>query len=229
MEQLSLSQFDGKKLDGLVFCSTAYSFLEKIRSFPGGLSSLRMRKTKAEKKLLEEILPICKYIQYKYRAGLYISVCWSSGNQNFDAETIQKGFYVEKGFYPKNGFLEVTCAVHPNDYLHRELIDAGGISFGPGTLIRANDKTIHGAPIYYSGHEFIDDFSAIVLKAIAKKSAVPTRYPPNTTLIVACSLNRLYSHHEWQKLIEKIQSVLPENNFSELFIYDQAQEYIASL
>jgi hypothetical protein len=85
------------------------------------------------------------------------------------------------------------------------------------------------APINYSGYEFIDEFSAIALKAIAKKSAERTRYPPNTTLIVACSLNRPYHFHEWQKLIEKIQSLLPETNFSELFIYDQAQEYIASL
>lgn len=87
-----LSEFDGKFIDGLEFCKKAYSLLEEIRSTETGISNLRMRASDLEKKLLEEILPICKYVQNSYRAGRYISICWVDGSQQYDAKVSESGF-----------------------------------------------------------------------------------------------------------------------------------------
>jgi hypothetical protein len=76
-----LDEFDGKLLDGLEFCSKVYALFESIRHADDGPSRLRMRPSRLEKKLLEELLPICKYVQASYRLGRYISVCWVDGSQ----------------------------------------------------------------------------------------------------------------------------------------------------
>jgi hypothetical protein len=86
-----LSQFDGELIDGLQFCANAYALFEQIRGTEDGPSRLRIRATNIEKKLIEELLPMCKYVQAKYRAGRYISVRWVNGSQQFDAEVVQNG------------------------------------------------------------------------------------------------------------------------------------------
>ena len=91
MSDPQFAQFDGEIIDGLRFCSLTYKLFDKIRGAENGPSRLRMRDSQVEKKLLEELLPICKYIQAKYRAGKYISVRWASGSQQFDAQVIQTG------------------------------------------------------------------------------------------------------------------------------------------
>lgn len=93
----SISAIDGQLLDGLCFCTKVYELFESIRATDDGRSRLRMRASAVEKKLVEELLPICKYIQTKYRAGRYISIRWVSGNQQFDAEARQCGSYVDHG------------------------------------------------------------------------------------------------------------------------------------
>ena len=86
MTSSSLSELDGVLFDGLQFCSKVYILFEQVRQAEDGPSRLRLRATGVEKKLIEELLPICKYVQAKYRAGRYISVRWINGSQQFDAE-----------------------------------------------------------------------------------------------------------------------------------------------
>lgn len=80
-----LSYFSGHHLDGLTFCKEVYALFEEIRSTPDGVSNLRLKASVLEKKLLEELFPICRYIQTKYKPGLYLTVQWIDGNQQFDA------------------------------------------------------------------------------------------------------------------------------------------------
>jgi hypothetical protein len=131
-----LIKFDNHLLDGLQFCSLVYGLFEDIRGQEDGPSRLRMRPNKVEKKLLEELLPICKYIQASYRIGRYMSVRWVDGNQTYDAELVQRGAYVSKYYYPPNGYLEVTCTMHPKEYLSRELLEKKGGCFGVNGLKR---------------------------------------------------------------------------------------------
>jgi hypothetical protein len=227
METSPLSRFDGELVDGLQFCSQAYALFEEILASEDGASRLRMRASAVEKKLIEELLPICKYVQAKYRAGRYISVRWFAGSQQFDAEVVQTGAYIQQGYFPAAAHLEVTCVMHPNDYLSRELLDTKGGAFGLDGLRRLKSGEIESEPVSYLNQEFIQSYSKLVLKQIGKKAGIP--YPPQTTLIVQCSLNTLYMPEEWETLVAEVRNAQPEHQFREIFIYDTTSEYTCSL
>jgi hypothetical protein len=228
MSNPSLAQFDSNLLDGLDFCGKVYRLFEDIRTAHDGRSRLRMRASQVEKKLVEELLPICKYVQTMYRTGRYISVKWVSGNQQFDAEVRQSGGYVDLGRFPSDAHLEVTCVVHPNDYLSRELLDGGGVAFGVEG-IRREKKTgdIKSELVIRTNGDFIDSYCALVLSQIIKKADIT--YPTDTTLIVQCALNTLYMPDEWEALVVKVRAGLPSHCFREIFMYDVVSEYWTSL
>lgn len=222
-----LDSFDDRLLDGLQFCSLAYKLFEQVRADPDGVSRLRMRVTDVEKKLLEEILPICKYIQTKYRAGRYISVRWKSGSQQHDAEIVQEGSYIDEGYYPSRSYLEVTCATHPNDYLSRELLDKQGFAFGADGLKRHKDRSIESTPVVHTNQDFVERFAKRLLARILDKASKP--YPENTSLIVSCSLDTLYMPDDWDCLHKLIVQSRPKHQFKEIYVYDITCEYSFSL
>jgi hypothetical protein len=223
----NISDVDGVLLDGLQFCTKVYELFESIRSSEGGKSRLRMRSTDIEKKLIEELLPIARYVQMKHGPGRSISLRWLSGDQQYDAEVLQSGDYVDLGRYPANGYIEVTGVMHPNDYLMRELLDTDGRAFGIEGVKRIK-KTgeIKSIPVVRRNWEFIDSFSALVLDGITRK--VNKNYPPNTTLIVHCSLNTVYTPDEWEELMNKIRTALPCHKFREIFVYDGVGDLFCS-
>ena len=206
-----LSNFDLKLIDGLEFCAKVYALLEDIRKRPNGIPSLRLKSGKLEKKLLEELIPLCTYIQSKYRAGRYICVRWVDGSQQYDASIIQHGFYVEHGYYSEKAYLEVTCAMHPKEYLGREHLEKEGHSYGYNGLKRKKDGSIESVPVSYRRLSFIDEDSERIQTLIKNKCA--KKYPENTTLIVQVSLATVYGANEWTKLIEKVSNCLPKNQF----------------
>jgi len=225
MDELSI--FNNKPMDGLEFCKKVYSLLENIRSTSKGISDLRMRASIIEKKLLEELIPICKYIQTKYRVGRYLTVCWVNGNQQFDAKVTEKGSYIEQGAFPENSYLEVTCSVHPNDYLARERLDKDGYCYGYGGLRRNKDGSIESVATSYSGLEFIKEDSEYIVKIIEKKCNI--NYPENTTLIVQSSLSTVYSPEEWNKVIEHVKNSIMTFPFKEIFICDSNHIYTGNI
>lgn len=222
-----LSQFDGELIDGLQFCAMAYELFEKIRCAEDGPSRLRMRATDVEKKLIEELLPICKYVQAKYRAGRYISVRWVNGSQQFDAGVFQTGKYVQEGYFPASAYLEATCVMHPNDYLSRELLDTKGVAFGLDGIRRLKSGEIESVPVVHRNLELMKSYSEMVLKQIGKKTGI--NYPFETTLVVQCTLNRLYMPEEWEALVAEVRNHQPEHQFREIFMYDTVSEYSCSL
>jgi hypothetical protein len=150
MADPAVSQIDGKVLDGLQFRAKVYGLFENIRSTPEGRSRLRMRASEVEKKLVEELLPICKYVQTKYRAGRYISVKWVNGSQQFDAEISQSGAHVELGDYPAAGPLELMDVMHPNDYLsNRQTTSArSSCTTGcPSNFVRSIGEALPRTPV----------------------------------------------------------------------------------
>lgn len=227
MSTSPLLQFDGELIDGLKFCAMTYTLFEQLRSIENGPSRLRMRATEIEKKLIEELLPICKFVQAKYRAGRYISVRWVNGSQQFDAEVVQSGAHVQQGYFPESAYLEATCVMHPNDYLSRELIDTRGGAFGLDGIRRLKNGQIESKPVTRRNHEFIHSYSKLVLKQIGKKADI--KYPSETTLIVQCSLNTLYTPEEWEVLVAEVRSGQSEHQFREIFMYDTVFEYSCSL
>jgi hypothetical protein len=107
MNTLTLDELDGRLLDGLGFCRTAYALFESVRSTPGGNERLRLR------------------------SGRYISVRWVNGNQSFDAELHQKGDYISQGYYKPVAYLEATCAMHENEHWIWKLLGQGRGVYAP--------------------------------------------------------------------------------------------------
>ena len=227
MTTTPLAQFDGNFLDGLEFCSRVYAFFESIRTSDNGPSRLRLRPSRLEKKLLEELLPICKYVQASYRPGRYMSVRWVDGNQQYDAEVLQRGAYVSQSYYPATGYLEVTCTMHPNEYLGRELLDKKGEAFGLEGIRRLKNGEIESISVGYTNKEFIDSYCQLVLGQIAKKAKMP--YPENTTLVVQCTLNTIYMPDEWESLITRVKDAPPQSSFREIYLYDTVCQYSQTL
>ena len=227
MSAPELADFAGKFLDGLAFCSKVYALFESIRSAPDGVSRLRMRPGQGpEKRLLEELLPICKYLQASYRPGRYMSVRWLDGNQPYDAEIRQRGAYVGQNFYPETAYLEVTCVMHPNEHLSRHVLEQHGVSFGLEGLSKQKGK-IASVPVAQKGKEFVDAYSVLLLEQVAKKSTIS--YPSNTTLIAQCKLNFPYMPDEWDLLMSQVSAKLSEAPFFEIFLYDPVGQYSHSL
>ncbi len=224
---MPLSEFNNVLLDGLQFCSKVYALFEKIRQEEGGVSKLRLRKSNVEKRLIEELLPLCKYIQTKYREGRYISIKWVNGSQKFDAEIQQRAAYIDQGYFPKLSYLEVTCAMHKNEYLSREHLDKEGWALGLEGIKRLPTREIISEPTCHSNSDFIVSFSKTVMDQINKKTA--NTYPTNTTLIIQCSLNTLYYPNEWEMLISELKRDIQEHNFQEIFIFDAVFGYFSSI
>jgi len=226
MNKTLLQSVDDRFIDGLVFCGLVYEIFEKLREEPEGVVALRMRRGKC-KKLVEELLPLCKYVQAKYRPGRYISVRWKDGSQKYDAELRSSGAYVTQGFNPESSFVEVTCVVHPNDYLAREHLNVSGGVFGLDGLERTKNHGVTSIPTVHVGDSFIHSYVELVFGELMKKAA--KAYPERTALVVQCSLNRLYLPDEWEQLVSNVRGKVTAHPFSEIFLYDPVCEYSVSI
>lgn len=150
-----------------------------------------------------------------------------SGSQQFDAEVRQSGAYIDKGYFPETAHLEATCVMHPKEYLNRELLNNGGVTFGLDGIRRLRTREIVSEPIVRHNTEFIQSYSTLVLNQITKKTGII--YPADTSLIVQCSLNTLYTPEEWEMLLIEVKRNLPNHTFREIFMYDTVTEYSCNL
>ena len=214
----TLSDLDGKLMDGLKFCKIVYALFESARRTPEGNKALQPFSNHTEKRLIEELLPICRYIQTSYRTGRYISVCWKDDNQSFDAELHQEGDYVSLGYYAAKSYLEVTCARHQNEPFIWELSKQGKSSGAPEDIRKERGKPIVSEPVVFSGHEHVEGFAQIVVSAIEKKDK--KNYPDGTSLVVQCYLNSLYPPDDWQILVEKVRRSISAVSFQEILLVD---------
>ena len=214
----SMDQLDGKTLDGLDFCAKAYALFEQLRTEPGAVKRLTLRTSKVEKRLLDEIFPICRYIQTYYRPGRYISVRWLSGSQSYEAELQQRGDYVNLGYFEKSAFLEVTSAMHPNEHWSRKLLSEGEISYAPEGIDSKKGTPLKSEPVVFSNFEHVLRFTQFVVASIRNKSI--SDYPDNTSLIVLCHLNNLYTPEDWLLLVSEVERAVDFKSFREVLLLD---------
>lgn len=227
----SYASVDGVWLDGLEFCSRVYAIHEALMRRPDAGTRLRIRPTDFEKKLLEELLPLCRYIQSVYGPSRHLSVRWLSGDQSYDAEYVQRGAVVDNGNLPPSGYIEITGAMHPNEHLLRERLESHGHAFGVDGLSatgtrRKGNRAVQSDVVSYSDADTIAAMSALVVESIRRKAG---RYSDHTTLIVECTLNTLYLEHDWQNLIAAVGQARPDHGFDGVFICSVPFGYIASL
>jgi hypothetical protein len=226
--KIDIRDFDNHLLNGLDFCKKAYSLFEEIRKSPEGIARLRLRKGKLEKKLLEELLPLARYIQAKYSHGRQIKIRWIDGNQNYDAHLLSAGVLVDKRIAARRQYVEVTTAVHENDHISRRISHEQGHVFGVKG-IQKNPQTgkCISQPYVYTNHELSEDLGQKILERIKAKHKI--EYPKGTILIIQCILDTLFLESEWEYTIRKIKSTEVIHKFHEIFIFDSNHHYSATI
>ena len=222
---LTLSAFDNRLMSGLEFCRKVYAFSEQIRKSPGGVNRLRIR-GRSEKKLIEELMPIARYVQARYSAGRLLRVRWTLGSQQYDARLLSSGFLAEKDVVPKCQHVEVTKVVHKHDHLLRSLLATQGHAFSVKGISRGRkSKEIVSRPHVYDNREAEDDLSKGILECIASKDAKD--YPSGTVLVVQCVPDTLLLHDEWEYVVQKLREADAQHRFYEIFIFES--RYSATL
>ena len=216
MRSLNLDSFNNRCMDGLLFCRMAYVFFNQIHDGPDGVKRLRTRPTDTEKKLLEELLPIARFIQIRTRPGLNLQVRWVYGNQSYDAVLRQSGWCVNGGAEPGERILEVTGVYHPNHYLVKEALSAGIPVFGLDGLSRDPiTGEVISIPTVRTNYDFVERFAERVVCGIAKKAT--KAYSPGAILLAEINLDTPYDDHEWDHLIKFVRQRLCEHTFSEIW------------
>lgn len=195
-----------------------YATAEELRGSEDGIRQIRSRDTELARKLMDELLPICRYVQAFYRSGRYISVKWIHGSQSYDAELHQQGGLIEAGHYSSTAYLEVTCAMHENEHRARSILANDGVVYAPEGISVKKGKPWKSEPVVFSNEEHVSNFAPIILDRIKKKASIS--YPEETSLVVQCSLNSLYMPNEWRCLVESIESQLSPLPFKEVLLID---------
>lgn len=224
--QIDLSTIDGQLLDGLDFCRKVYDVFDRITREADGKGRLRLRQSKTDKRLVEELLPLAWYIQARYQAGRRIKVRWLSGSQPYDAVLWSSGSLVKHGGVLRRVFVEITTSVHPNDYLTRRLLCEGGGSFGVKG-VRREGKAIVSKPYVFSGGENAKDLAEQIIARLSAKAN--KSYSSSTVLIVNCVPNCLILQDEWKDAVNQVENTKPSVPFLEVFLLDMLMSHTTTL
>jgi hypothetical protein len=217
--ELSLSTFDGRLLDGLNFCRKVYALFEQTKAGAEGVANLRLRPTKLEKRLIEELIPLARYVQARYREGRRMKVRWASGSQPYDAVVLSSGAFVDRGHTPRRLVVEITTAVHQNDHLARELLHKQGHAFGLKGISRdKKTRAVVSTPYVITNDERETDLAAQIIEQVKRKSE--KGYPSGTVLIVYCVLNGVTFQEEWDAAVERVQRAEQHHAFREVFLIE---------
>jgi len=227
-QQLDLSTFDGQLLDGLDFSRKVYDLFDQVSGGLDGTAKLRLRPTKSEKRLIEELIPIARYVQARYREGRRIKVRWFSGSQPYDAILWSSGALVEHRMAPRKLFVEVTTSVHPNEYLARQLLHQRGGSFGVKGISR-DKKTgeIVSKPYVHTPDGLAADLASQIVERLKSKSA--KNYSPGTVLIVNCFADGLIYDSEWNAAMERVTGAHVHLAFREVFLIETVMSHSTTL
>jgi hypothetical protein len=228
IQRLNISSFDNKLLDGLDFCRKVYDLFDQVSGEVDGIARLRLRTTKTEKRLIEELIPIARYVQRRYREGRRIKVRWFSGSQPYDAILWSSGGLVEHHIVPRKLFVEVTTSVHQNEHLTRQLLHERGGSFGVKGISR-DRKTGHivSTPHVHTNDEPATDLAAQIIERLESKGN--KHYPAGTVLIINCVTNHLILPPEWNDAIERVIKTQAHLAFREVFLLELVMSYSRTL
>jgi hypothetical protein len=214
-------------MDGLKFSKKVYDIFEQIRKSSDGINKLRLREG-SEKKLIEELIPIARFIQARYNEARHLKVRWINGTQQFDALIQSTGALVENGFVPRNQYIEVTTAVHENGHiLRRMIVEQRPVFSVKGIKKNKNGKDYSSIPYAYSSQELENDLTSKLIEIIEKKTS--NSYPEKTILVIQCILDSLFEEEEWEYAIQQIKTKRINHRFQEIFIFDSNHTYSATI
>jgi len=222
------SAIDDVLLDGLIFCGLDYDLFDGIRKGRDGIERLRLRKSKIEKRLIEELLPLARYVQARYREGRRIKVRWLSGSQSYDAILWSLGGLVDQGMAPRRAVVEITGSMHENEYLARQLLQTQGGSWGVKGITRdPKTRLVTSKPHVHKNDEIMVDLMGQILSRLESKAE--KKYPANTVLIMQCFANTLTLESEWKDSVKRVEEARPLIPFRELFLVEAGNSYTATI
>lgn len=224
----AITALSGVAIDGLVLCGRVYQIHQIISRIsrpewrhPSGLEK--------EKKLYEELLPLCVYIQTHYQLGRYLAVTWFDDDQTRDAELTHSGSLAQLEGLPPDCFIEVTSAMPMGQSLANGLLQEEKYVFGIDGITRCEpgSSSDSQAPSPLLSTEKIIQLAQLVFEAIGKKEK--KNYPVNTVLIVRCNFERSLCKEEWKNLMRIVKEGLTASRFIEIFIYIDSGRHRSSL
>lgn len=230
---VQLLPFHDNLLDGLDFCKLAYKYLDEILAKPDDGHQLRERRGPI-KELIEEILPLCRYVQAHYGPGQYISIQWTGLTKIPDATFTAVGKRVDIGAWPSIGYLEITQAQHPNEYIALEMLNETGGCFGLDGLRKFKDRngetTYWSEVVSYSNDSHVKTMCEFILNEINAKAIKYSKgqYPDDTSLIVNCHLTTIFAPSEWEQLVMEVRRQA-RSPFKGIFLVAAGYPYSAAL
>jgi hypothetical protein len=224
-----LTEFDNRLMDGLDFCKKVYTVFECIRKSPDATKRLRLRKAKIDKKLIEELIPIARYVQERYSHGRQLKVRWIDDyGQHYDACLLSSGVLVDRGLVPKRQYVEVTMAVHEKEHVSRRLLDEQSHVFAvKGIYLDKHTKKHVSQPYLYTKQEAENELTSKILERIEAKNQI--KYPGKTALVIQCVMDTLFSEDEWGHAIDQVKKADINHRFYEVFIFDSNRHYSATI
>jgi hypothetical protein len=227
-QQIDISTFDGELLDGLDFCRKVYDLFDQLRIEPDGIAKFRLRPTKKEKRLIEELIPITHYVRTRYREGRRIKVRWFSGSQRYDAILWSSGALVEHRIVPRKILVEVTTSVHEKEHLARRLLHERGGTFGVKGISRDSETgEIVSKHHVHTNNELVTDLAGQIIERLKSKS--DKQYPPGTVLVVNCVPNGIILDSEWNDAIQLVSKARVHLAFHEVFLVETVMSHSATL
>lgn len=226
--QPDLLRLDGVLLDGFDFCRKVYDLFDQVSEGPDGVAKLRLRPTKVEKRLIEELIPLAHYVQARYREGRRIKVRWFSGFQPYDAVLWSSGAMVKHGVAPRRLLVEVTTSVHPNEYLARRLLHERGGSFGVKGISRDKQSgEIVSKPHVHNNDELASDLAAQIIERLQSKGK--KGYSAGTVLVINCVANGIILPSEWNDAVDRVAKTQAHLAFREIFLIEMVMSHSATL
>jgi hypothetical protein len=223
-----LESIDGHILPGLEFCARVYSAFDAVRERPGGVEELRMLRTIRAKKIIEELLPLAALIQGRHGPGLRTRVKWLGGSQSYDAILHCSGSNTIHAGVPKRQYVEITTAVHGNDYLTREHLNQKGFAFAPRSTSR--DPKTHGVksePSVYGHLGPQDELVAQIVASIRRKA--DKRYPRPTLLLIRCIVHLPMLEDEWAYVVKRTRELEGVHKFRELVLLEHVSGMLTTV
>jgi hypothetical protein len=117
-------------------------------------------------------------------------------------------------------YLETICAMHENEHWIGKLLNQGKGAHAPeGIAAKRKGQPVESMPVVFTNTEHVSGFAPIVIALIRKKTAID--YPTDTSLVVQCHLNTLYTQEEWRLLISKVETEISATRFREILLFDE--------
>jgi hypothetical protein len=88
--------------------------------------------------------------------------------------------------------------MHENEHWIWKLLSSGQPAFSPEGIRKPKGMLVESKPVVNTNNEHVEKFVRIVLREITKKAGLS--YPVDSSLIVECSLNSLYTPDDWDLL-----------------------------